>query len=72
MLHVTVFETLLFGYRLVLSPAQRGTGSKGVNTCTIKLQAGNLIDKITNHMPNFLIIQNMGEEPKKISDKRHD
>ena len=30
---------------------------------SIKLQAGNLIDKKTNHIPNFSIIQNMGEEP---------
>ena len=29
---------------------------------TEKLQAGSLTDKITDHMPNFLIIQNLAEE----------
>ena len=33
-----------------------------INTCTKSLNAGNIIDKISDHLPNFLIIQNVKEE----------
>ena len=33
-----------------------------INTCTKSLNAGNSIDKISDHLPNFLIIQNLKEE----------
>ena len=33
-----------------------------INTCTKSLNAGNIIDKISDHLPNFLIIQNLKEE----------
>ena len=32
-----------------------------INTCTKSLNAGNIIDKISDHLPNFLIIQNLKE-----------
>ena len=33
-----------------------------INTCTRSLNAGNIIDKISDYLPNFLIIQNFKEE----------
>ena len=33
-----------------------------INTCTKSLNTGNIIDKISDHLPNFLIIQNLKEE----------
>ena len=33
-----------------------------INTCTKSLNTGNIIDKISDHLPNFLIIQNLMEE----------
>ena len=33
-----------------------------INICTKSLNAGNIIDKISDHLPNFLIIQNLKEE----------
>ena len=28
-----------------------------INTCTKKINSGNLIDKVSDHMPNFLLTQ---------------
>ena len=33
-----------------------------INTCTKSLNAGNISDKISDHLSNFLIIQNLKEE----------
>ena len=33
-----------------------------INACTKILNAGNITDKISDHLPNFLIIQNLKEE----------
>ena len=33
-----------------------------INTCSKSLNAGSIIDKISDHLPNFLIIQNLKEE----------
>ena len=33
-----------------------------INTCTKSLNAGNITDKTSDHLPNFLIIQNLKEE----------
>ena len=33
-----------------------------INACTKRLNAGNITDKISNHLLNFLIIQNLKEE----------
>ena len=33
-----------------------------ISTCTKSLNAGNIINKISDHLPNFLIIQNLKEQ----------
>ena len=33
-----------------------------INTCAKSLNAGNIIGKISDHLPNFLIIHNLKEE----------
>ena len=33
-----------------------------INACSKRLNAGNIIDKISDHLPNFLIIYNLKEE----------
>ena len=33
-----------------------------INACTKSLNAGNITEKISDHLPNFLIIQNLKEE----------
>ena len=38
------------------------TDNISINTCTKSLNTGNIIEKISDHLSNFLIIQNCREE----------
>ena len=40
-----------------------------INICTKKISSGNLIDKICDHMPNFLLIQEMNNSKIKQKTK---